>query len=99
MVPGILRPMTASSNEGVHVAAGPEQLGAPGNASARASAGPVHAVQGGQTVVLEAGRVRANYWRELWRYRELFAILAWRDFALRHRQSVLGVAWSVLRPL
>jgi lipopolysaccharide transport system permease protein len=57
------------------------------------------AARGSQTVVLEAGHARANYWRDVWRYRELFAILAWRDLALRHRQSVLGIAWSVIRPL
>src|SRR5215468_3043298 len=52
-----------------------------------------------QKLVLEAGYARANYWRDLWRYRDLFAILAWRDIALRHRQSVLGMAWSFIRPL
>ena len=88
--------MNASSHEGVGLTSGPDQLGA---TSAKGPAGPLRPIHVAQTVVLEAGRARANYWRELWRYRELFAILAWRDFALRHRQSVLGVAWSVLRPL
>ena len=50
-------------------------------------------------VVLEAGRTERNYWRDLWRYRELFQILAWRDFAVRYRQTVVGVAWAGLRPL
>jgi lipopolysaccharide transport system permease protein len=48
--------------------------------------------------VLEAGRSETNYWRDLWRYRELFQILAWRDFAVRYRQTVVGVLWAVLRP-
>lgn len=91
--------MSASSPEGTDVALAPEQFSATGNPSGGGQAGSFPAARSLQTVVLEAGRVRTNYWRELWRYRELFAILAWRDFALRHRQSVLGVAWSVLRPL
>jgi lipopolysaccharide transport system permease protein len=53
----------------------------------------------GHVTVLEAGRAERNYWSDLWRYRELFAILAWRDLALRHRQTAMGVAWSVIRPL
>lgn len=49
--------------------------------------------------VLEADRAERNYWRDLWRYRELFQILAWRDFAVRYRQTVVGVTWAGLRPL
>jgi lipopolysaccharide transport system permease protein len=49
--------------------------------------------------ILEAGRAERNYWRDLWRYRELFQVLAWRDFAVRYRQTVVGVAWAVLRPV
>src|SRR6266478_6934730 len=49
-------------------------------------------------LVLEAGRAERNYWRDLWHYRELFAILAWRDVAVRYKQTVIGVAWAVLRP-
>ena len=49
--------------------------------------------------MLEAGRAERNYWRDLWRYRELFAILAWRDLAVRYKQTVIGVAWAVIRPL
>ena len=52
-----------------------------------------------QPLILEAAYARHNYWQDVWRSRDLFAILAWRDIALRHRQSVLGIAWSVLRPL
>lgn len=48
--------------------------------------------------VLEAGRARRDYWRELWTYRELFLILAWRDLAVRYKQTVIGAAWAVVRP-
>ena len=50
-------------------------------------------------VILEAGRTERNYWRDLWRYRELFQILAWRDFAVRYRQTFVGIAWAGLRPI
>jgi len=48
---------------------------------------------------IEAGRSEKHYWLDLWRYRELFYILAWRDIAVRYKQTVIGVAWAVLRPL
>ncbi|MGO9759604.1 MAG: ABC transporter permease [Roseiarcus sp.] len=51
-----------------------------------------------RTIILEAGRAERNYWSDLWRYRELFAILAWRDVAVRYKQTVIGVAWAVVRP-
>lgn len=38
-------------------------------------------------------------WRELWHYRDLFYTLAWRDVAVRYKQTMLGVAWAVLQPL
>ncbi len=50
-------------------------------------------------VILEPGRAEKNYWRDLWRYRELFQVLAWRDCAVRYKQTVLGVAWAVIRPV
>src|SRR5579863_4877114 len=50
-------------------------------------------------LVLEPGRAELNYWSDLWRYRELFAILAWRDVAVRYKQTVIGAAWAVIRPL
>ena len=49
-------------------------------------------------LVIEAGRTKKNYWRDLWRYRELFLILAWRDIAVRYKQTVIGVAWALIRP-
>ena len=48
---------------------------------------------------LEAGRTEKHYWLDLWRYRELFAILAWRDVAVRYKQTVAGAAWALLQPL
>ncbi len=50
------------------------------------------------TLVLEPGRADRQYWRDLWRYRELFAILAWRDVSVRYKQTVIGFAWAVIRP-
>ena len=52
-----------------------------------------------RVLVLEAGRADRDYWLDLWHYRELFAILAWRDFAVRYKQTIIGIAWAVLRPL
>jgi lipopolysaccharide transport system permease protein len=52
-----------------------------------------------EVIVIEPGRLERNYWRDLWRYRELFRVLAWRDLAVRYKQTVIGVAWAVIRPL
>jgi lipopolysaccharide transport system permease protein len=51
-----------------------------------------------QELVIEPGRTERNYWRDLWRYRELFYFLAWRDLLVRYKQTVVGVAWSLIRP-
>jgi lipopolysaccharide transport system permease protein len=51
------------------------------------------------TLVIEAGRTERHYWRDLWRYRELFFFLAWRDNLVRYKQTVIGIAWALLRPL
>ncbi|MFC2081161.1 ABC transporter permease [Bacteroidota bacterium] len=50
-------------------------------------------------LVIEAGRSRKNYWRDLMRFRELFWFLAWRDFLVRYKQTAIGLAWSLIRPL
>jgi lipopolysaccharide transport system permease protein len=50
-------------------------------------------------LLLEAGRAERNYWTDLWAYRELFLILGWRDVAVQYKQSVIGLAWAVVRPL
>jgi lipopolysaccharide transport system permease protein len=49
-------------------------------------------------LVIEAGKTEKQYWRDLWWYRELFYILAWRDVAVRYKQTVIGIAWAVIRP-
>jgi lipopolysaccharide transport system permease protein len=51
-----------------------------------------------QEVILKAGRAERHYWRDLWHYRELFRVLAWRDVAVRYKQTVIGAAWAVIRP-
>jgi len=51
-----------------------------------------------QVLILEHGRTEKNYWTDLWRFRELFLILAWRDLAVRYKQTVIGVLWAILRP-
>jgi lipopolysaccharide transport system permease protein len=50
-------------------------------------------------LIIEAGRSEGQYWRDLWRYRELFHFMAWRDLLVRYKQTVVGVAWSLIRPL
>jgi lipopolysaccharide transport system permease protein len=50
-------------------------------------------------IVIEAGRRERNYWLDLWRYRELFRVLAWRDLSVRYKQTVIGVLWALIRPL
>lgn len=52
-----------------------------------------------QTLIIEAGRTERHYWKDLWRYRELFFFLAWRDILVRYKQTAIGVAWALLRPL
>ena len=52
-----------------------------------------------QEIIIEAGRAERHYWRDLWHYRELFRVLAWRDLAVRYKQTVIGAAWAVIRPL
>ena len=49
-------------------------------------------------IVIEPGRTEKNYWADLWRYRELFVILAWRDISVRYKQTVIGIAWAIVRP-
>ena len=52
-----------------------------------------------EVLIIEAGKTDRHYWLDLWRYRELFYTLAWRDITVRYKQTVLGIVWSVLRPL
>lgn len=52
-----------------------------------------------EILIIEAGQLESQYWRDLWRFRELFYFLAWRDLLVRYKQTVIGVVWSVIRPL
>ena len=49
-------------------------------------------------LLIEPGRTEKNYWGDLWRYRELFYILAWRDISVRYKQTAIGILWAILRP-
>jgi len=49
-------------------------------------------------LIIEPGRAAKNYWRDLWRYRELMYFLAWRDIAVRYKQTTIGVAWALIQP-
>jgi len=49
-------------------------------------------------LIIEPGRSEKNYWTDLWRYRELFLILAWRDISVRYKQTIIGVLWAIIRP-
>jgi lipopolysaccharide transport system permease protein len=76
----------------------------PGESAESAQAPAAHTASsqsppGGRLLILEAGRTERNYWSDLWAYRELFAILAWRDVSVQYKQTVIGVAWAVVRPL
>ena len=50
-------------------------------------------------LVIEPGRASTDYWRDLWRYRELLAFLAWRDIAVRYKQTAIGITWALIRPV
>jgi lipopolysaccharide transport system permease protein len=50
-------------------------------------------------LIIEAGRSEKNYWKDLWKYRELFYILSWRDIKVRYKQTVIGAAWGIIRPV
>lgn len=49
-------------------------------------------------LIIEAGRAESQYWKDLWNYRELFYFLAWRDIIVRYKQTVIGLAWALIRP-
>ena len=51
------------------------------------------------SITIEAGHTERYYWKDLWRYRELFYFLAWRDILVRYKQTVIGIAWALIRPL
>jgi lipopolysaccharide transport system permease protein len=49
-------------------------------------------------LVIEPEMTAKNYWRDLWHYRELLYFLAWRDVAVRYKQTAVGIAWALIRP-
>ena len=49
-------------------------------------------------LIIEANKSKLHYWKDIWAYRELFYFLAWRDILVRYKQTVIGIAWSVIRP-
>jgi lipopolysaccharide transport system permease protein len=51
-----------------------------------------------QVLIIEPGRTEKNYWADLWRYRELFFILSWRDITVRYKQTIFGILWAIGRP-
>src|SRR2546427_8529580 len=53
---------------------------------------------GAYDLIIEPGRTERHYWQDLWRYRELFYFLAWRDVLVRYKQTVIGFAWALIRP-
>src|SRR5580765_3679978 len=50
-------------------------------------------------IVIEPNQREHRYWIDLWHYRELFQVLAWRDLSVRYKQTVIGAAWALLRPI
>ena len=53
----------------------------------------------GNKLIIKAGKTEERYWKDIWQYRELFYFLSWRDILVRYKQTVIGIAWSVIRPL
>jgi lipopolysaccharide transport system permease protein len=51
-----------------------------------------------QELIIESGRTEKQYWQDLWRYRELFYFLAWRDILVRYKQTAIGIIWALIRP-
>jgi len=49
-------------------------------------------------LIIEADHAESAYWSDLWRYRELFFFLSWRDVLVRYKQTTIGVLWALIRP-
>ncbi|MEA5480064.1 ABC transporter permease [Pseudanabaena galeata UHCC 0370] len=49
-------------------------------------------------LIIEAGSIENQYWKDLWRYRELFYFLAWRDILVRYKQTAIGITWALIKP-
>lgn len=52
-----------------------------------------------QETIISSSRSQAEYWKELWRYRELMLLLTWRDILVRYKQTVIGILWALIRPV
>lgn len=52
-----------------------------------------------ETIIIEPGLADRHYWRDIWSFRELFFVLAWRDISVRYKQTVIGLAWALIQPL
>src|SRR6202521_3204015 len=50
-------------------------------------------------IVIEPGKSAKHYWLDIWRYRELLQVLAWRDLSIRYKQTVIGISWALIRPV
>ena len=66
--------------------------------TAASSSSPGPGPGANRTLIIEPGRAAKHYWLDLWHYRELFAILAWRDISVQYKQTIIGAAWAVIRP-
>lgn len=51
------------------------------------------------SLTLSAGAINREYWRDIWKFRELMYVLAWRDVAIRYKQTIVGILWVILQPL
>jgi lipopolysaccharide transport system permease protein len=72
----------------------------PNTVPTRTNGSRSNGVFGGEhELIIEPGRTERHYWLDLWRYRELFQVLAWRDLSVRYKQTAIGVVWAVIRPL
>ena len=49
-------------------------------------------------IIIEPKTINKQYWKDLWSYKELFYFLAWRDIKVRYKQTIIGIAWAVIRP-
>ena len=50
-------------------------------------------------LIIEAGHTEHHYWQDIWRYRELFYFLSWRDILVKFKQTAIGIVWAFIRPL
>jgi lipopolysaccharide transport system permease protein len=55
-------------------------------------------IMSNELLIIERGSTAKRFWWDLWRYRELFFVLAWRDISVRYKQTVIGLSWAIVRP-